>query len=91
VFLAYATSRARLLIDRILYLPKSWTEDSQRCAKAGVPAGTGFATKAQLALVMIRRALAAGLPAGWLAADEAYGRDARFRAALRGLGLRAIA
>jgi SRSO17 transposase len=87
VFLAYATSRVRLLVDRILYLPKSWTDDPQRCAKAGVPAGTGFATKAQLALAMIRRALAAGLQAQWLAADEAYGRDSRFRAALRGLHL----
>lgn len=87
VFLAYATSRARLLVDRVLYLPRAWTDDPTRCAHAGVPAGTAFATKAQLALVMIRRAMAAGLQAGWLAADEAYGRDSRFRAALRGLHL----
>lgn len=37
VFLAYATSRGRTLMDRELYLPKSWTGDPDRCAQAGVP------------------------------------------------------
>ena len=31
VFCAYATSRGRALIDRELYLPKSWTDDRDRC------------------------------------------------------------
>ncbi|MGW7521604.1 IS701 family transposase, partial [Streptomyces sp. NPDC054796] len=36
VFLACATSRGRTLIDRRLYLPKSWTEDAGRCRTAGI-------------------------------------------------------
>jgi len=36
----------------------------------------------QLAEAMIGRALAAGVEAGWVAADSAYGRDGKFRAFL---------
>ena len=31
VFLAYATGKGRALVDRELYLPKSWTDDRDRC------------------------------------------------------------
>ena len=37
VYLTYAAPRGHALIDRALYLPKSWTEDSERCAEAGIP------------------------------------------------------
>jgi SRSO17 transposase len=79
VFLAYAGPAGRALIDAELYLPRSWTDDPARCAAAGVPAGVGFATKPELARVMLGRALEAGVPAGWVAADEAYGQDHKFR------------
>lgn len=45
VFLAYATSTGRTLVDRELYLPKSWISDRDRCAKAGIAAEVEFATK----------------------------------------------
>lgn len=79
VFCAYATSRGHALIDRDLYLPKSWTEDPDRCADAGVPADYEFATKPILATRMLARALDAGVPAAWVSADEAYGHDSKFR------------
>lgn len=90
VFLTYATSRLRLLADRVLYLPKAWTDDPARCAAAGVPDDVVFATRATraaLALVMIGRALTAGITARWVTADEAYGRDGKFRTGVRKLGL----
>ncbi len=84
VFLAYASGRGRALVDRRLYLPgRSWCADAERCHAAGVPAGTEFATKPALALQMIDDALAAGLPAAWVAADEVYGSDPDLRAGLR--------
>jgi len=88
VFLAYASRYGRTLIDRRLYLPRSWTDDPDRCAAAGVPPDVGFATKPRLALDMIGAALDAGAPAGWVAADEVYGNDPAFRAGVgaRGLG-----
>jgi len=79
VFCAYASSKGRALIDRELYLPKSWTEDRDRCREAGVPDDVQFATKTGLARQMLGRALDAGVPAGWVTADEAYGKDHKFR------------
>jgi SRSO17 transposase len=79
VFLAYAGPRGRALIDRELYLPKSWTDDRDRCREAGVPDDVQFATKPELARLMLGRALDAGVPAAWVTADEAYGKDGRFR------------
>ncbi|WSV86978.1 IS701 family transposase [Nocardia sp. NBC_01009] len=79
VFCAYTTGKGRTLIDGELYLPKSWTEDRQRCRTAGVPDEVEFATKATLAKQMLARALDAGVPARWVTADEAYGGDSKFR------------
>ena len=80
VFCAYATSKGRALIDRELYLPKSWIADRDRCREAAVPDDAEFATKTDLARTMLARALDAGVPAAWVTADEAYGKDGKFRA-----------
>jgi SRSO17 transposase len=87
VFVSYASARGRALIDRRVYLPRSWTDDPQRCAAAGVPAGVRFATKPELALEMITKAVAAQMPASWVAADEVYGDNGAFRAGIAALGL----
>ncbi len=82
VFLAYATAAGRTLIDRELYLPQSWTDDGQRCAEAGIGEDVEFATKPELAMRMLDRALDAGVPAGWVTGDEVYGQHYRLRARL---------
>jgi SRSO17 transposase len=87
VFLAYATPKGRALIDRALYLPREWAEDAGRRARAGVPEGVEFATKLVLARRMVERAVAAGVPARWVAADAVYGSDYHFRSALEKQGL----
>jgi SRSO17 transposase len=79
VFLTYAAPAGHALIDRALYLPKSWTADPARCQAAGIPAGTVFATKPKLAREMIGRALDAGVPAAWVTGDEVYGADPGLR------------
>jgi SRSO17 transposase len=88
VFLTYATDTGHAFLDRALYLPKSWTEDPDRSAAAGIPSGTVFATKPALATTMIGRALDAGVTAAWVAGDEVYGADPGLRADLetRGVG-----
>ncbi|MFF4623437.1 IS701 family transposase [Nonomuraea jabiensis] len=65
VFLAYASSADRTLVDRELYLPKSWISDRDRCAKAGIGPEVEFATKQVLARRMLTRAIEAGVPAAW--------------------------
>jgi len=72
-FLAYATPRGHALIDRELYVPEVWTADRERCRAAGIPDGVEFATKPRQAMAMLQRAFAAGVPFGWVTADEAYG------------------
>lgn len=78
VFLAYITQKGHTLIDRRLYLPKSWTEDSQKSRKAGVPETVKFATKPQLAQQMLQSTWDAGIRARWFVADEVYGNDGSF-------------
>jgi SRSO17 transposase len=89
VFLAYASTRGRALIDRRLYLPQaSWVADGERCQAAGVPARSVFATKPALAGQMIVAALETGIGAAWVAGDEVYGQDPSLRALIedRGVG-----
>jgi SRSO17 transposase len=88
VFLAYAVPGGpRALIDRELYVPRSWTGDRERCAAAGIPPDTAFATKPQLAQVMTGRAAAAGIPFAWFTADEAYGDNGPLREWLEASGI----
>ena len=79
VFLTYASQRGAALIDRALYLPECWTTDRVRRQQAAIPDQVEFQTKPQLARVMLERGLDAGVPVGWVTADEAYGQDKRLR------------
>jgi SRSO17 transposase len=88
VYLTYAAPRGHAFIDRALYLPKSWTDDPTRCAEAGIPVtAMRFATKPAMAVALIDRAVAAEVPASWVAGDEVYGADPKLRTAIRGHGL----
>ncbi len=60
-------------------LPKAWTEDAERCEQAGIPAEVEFATKPELAMRMLVRALDAGVPAAWVTGDEVYGQRFKLR------------
>src|SRR5512133_1145891 len=62
VYLVYASASGHAFLDRELCLPRSWTDDPDRCAAAGVPAEIAFATKLALAQRMIGAALDAGTP-----------------------------
>ena len=79
VFLALASSRGRALIDRELYVPKSWCEDAARRAEASVPEDVAFSTKQRLAQRMLSRAFESGFSPDWVLADEVYGSDSKFR------------
>jgi SRSO17 transposase len=88
VYLTYASAGGHALIDRELYLPQVWADDTDRRTTAGVPAEVKFATKPALAAEMITRALDTGVAATWVAGDEVYGGDPQLRATLedRGIG-----
>jgi SRSO17 transposase len=73
VFAAYVSDKGCAFIDRQLYLPKDWTNNSIRRQAAHIPDSLHFVTKPEIAAQMIARALAAGVPFAWVAADTIYG------------------
>jgi SRSO17 transposase len=73
VFASYVSCHGHAFIDRTLYLPKIWTDDQARMTAAHVPEAVNFATKPALAVNMINRAIDAGVPFAWVAADSVYG------------------
>jgi SRSO17 transposase len=87
VSLSLATDIGSIPIDYRLYLPKEWTDDADRCKKAGVPEDVIFQTKPSIAMEQIRNAKLSNLPAGIVLADAGYGDDTEFRDAIREEGL----
>lgn len=79
VVLTYASARGQTLLDRELYLPRSWTDDPARCRQAGVPQERTFATKPELARQLLARADAAGVRFAAIAGDSVYGDDRALR------------
>lgn len=88
VTLALATKYDTVPVDLQLYLPERWASDAKRRAKTGVPEELLYEPKWMIALGMLQRAHAEGVPLGEVTlADSDYGRTAAFRAGLRDLGL----
>ena len=73
VFLTYSSSKGHTPLDRRLYLPKSWCEDSAKRAESGIANAVKFQTKPELAHEMLREATVAGVPYKWATGDCAYG------------------
>jgi SRSO17 transposase len=74
-----------------LYLPEAWLADPERLDKAGVPAEQRRPlTKGQIALELLDRVRAEGLPGHLVVADAGYGVSGPFRQALAERGLHYI-
>jgi SRSO17 transposase len=78
VTLQLATGREVVGLDARLYLPESWAADRNRLTGAGVPDAVGYRPKWQLALAMVRRAVANGFR-GVVLADSLFGTVTEFR------------
>jgi SRSO17 transposase len=82
VFLAYAAPGGYAPLDRRLYLPQDWAADRKRRRKARVPQEVSFQEPWRIGLELLDRS-GPGLPHGWVAADDEFGRATGFRAGLR--------
>jgi SRSO17 transposase len=83
VSLTLAQGEVPVPVGLRLFLPKTWTEDPDRCARAGVPEAARTAQgKPEMALAEIDRVRAAGITFGCVLADAGYGMSAAFRQGL---------
>jgi SRSO17 transposase len=73
VHLAYARDGFHALLDGELYLPKSWSDDRDRCREAGIPDDMVYRPKWQIGLELYDRATGNGLHFDWMTFDEGYG------------------
>ncbi len=85
IYLGYVSRHEHALVDTRLYLPQEWTKDKARMKKAGVPKGTKYRTRHQLALEMLDQH-SAQLPHRWITGDDEMGRPYWFRRDLQQRG-----
>lgn len=84
----YVSPKGHYPLDLQLYLPDSWLTDTKRLDKAGVPKDHRRPrTKHQIALALLDRVRAEGLPGRAVVADAGYGVSGDFRDGLEQRGL----
>ena len=84
----YVSPRGHYPLDLRLYLPDRWLADEQRLVKAGVPDGQRRAlSKPAIALDLLDRTRAEGLPGWAVVADAGYGVSGDLRDGLDARGL----
>ena len=89
VSLTLARGEVPVMVGLRLFLPESWTADSDRLRRAGVPAECQAPmSKPEIAIEEIDRLRTTGLRFGAVLADAGYGLSAPFRQALSERGLR---
>lgn len=80
-------AQATVPLGWALYLPEDWCADSERRARAKIPADVEFKTKPQLGVEIVERAAAWEVPAAPVLGDQAYGDDSGLRERLDAAGL----
>jgi SRSO17 transposase len=89
VFAAYSSAKGHAFLDRRLYMPEGWFNDTHapRRIRAGVPERVTFKTEPQLGLAIVQGLVERGrLPFQWVLADETYGADPKFLDGVDALG-----
>lgn len=84
VHLAFSSydTRFRTMLDTELFLPESWSNDRERCRQAGIPDDVVYRPQHTIALELLDRAEANGVPLEWITADLWYSEKPDFLAGL---------
>jgi SRSO17 transposase len=90
VHLTYARDGFHCLIDGELYLPKSWSNDRDRCREAGIPEDMVYRPKWKIGLELYDHAINIGLRFDWMTFDEGYGSKPAFLRELSDRGQRFV-
>jgi SRSO17 transposase len=75
-------TRFRTMLDTELFLPESWSNDRDRCRKAGIPDDVVYRAKHFIALELLDHAAANGVHLEWITADIWYSEKPDFLAGL---------
>ena len=87
VFSALTRDHRTTLIDFRLYLPQRWTDDTERCLKAGIPdEAIVFKSKTTQGLEMVEEKRNQGIRFSWVGADGGYGKEPEFLRGLNDMG-----
>jgi SRSO17 transposase len=86
VFANYCSAKGHAFMDRRLFLPQEWADDTERRAEAGIPEAVIFRTKPELGLAMIANAIVEGIPFRWVGGDSVYGDSPTYVQGVRQLG-----
>ena len=87
VFLAYATSKGRALIDREIYLPKVWTDDRPGARPPACPTTSGSPRRSRWGGGCSPAPWTPACRPAWATADEFYGGDRGLRRDLQARGV----
>ena len=87
VFASLSAEGKSILIDKRLYLPREWTDDSERLDVAQVPSQERvYKSTAELALELVEQADRNGLRYGWVGMDGEFGKSPWLMAELDRMG-----
>lgn len=87
VFAVLAHRHHVALLDGRLFLPKSWTDDKERCLDVGIPEEfIEYQRKQDLALQLVLAARLRGVEFNWIGFDAFYGSDPGFLRFLNDMG-----
>jgi SRSO17 transposase len=90
VVACYASKHGYTLVDRRLYLHKNWFSEEYRARweRCGIPEGTPFQTRPQVAAELVTSLQRRGvLPVQWVACDEQFGDQPELLDQIARLGL----
>jgi SRSO17 transposase len=75
-------TRFRTMLDTELFLPEIWSNDRQRCRKAGIPDDVVYRPKHRIALELLDRSDRNGVYLEWITAEIWYSEKPDFLAGL---------
>jgi SRSO17 transposase len=75
-------TRFRTMLDTELFLPECWSQDRERCRKAGIPDEVVYRPKHLIALELLERAQNNGVHLEWITTDSWYSEKPDFLAGL---------
>jgi SRSO17 transposase len=74
VYASLINNKSSTIINERIFLPKTWTEDVDRCQEAKIPVEyRAYKTKPALALDMIKQDIERGVVFDWIGGDGLYG------------------